>query len=254
MKNVIIGPFARIRDGVKIEKDSKVGNFVEVKKSQIGRTLKFPISYIGDSIIKNNCNIGAGAITCNYDGKKKNKTMIGENCFIGSNSSLVAPLKIKKGSLIGAGTVVNRDIPDGTVVYRKSELIKKNKKKVMCGIFGVFSNRPVVDSIIKGLSKLEYRGYDSSGISVLDKNNLIKTIRAKGKIINLNRKIKKGFDGHIGIGHTRWATHGIPSTNNAHPHTSESVSIVHNGIIENYSYLKKNVTKKRFSVPVRNRQ
>ena len=116
----------------------------------------------------------------------------------------------------------------------------------MCGIFGVFSNRLVVNSIIKGLSKLEYRGYDSSGISVLDKNNLIKTIRAKGKIINLNRKIKKGFDGHIGIGHTRWATHGIPSTNNAHPHTSESVSIVHNGIIENYSYLKKMLQKKGF--------
>ena len=116
----------------------------------------------------------------------------------------------------------------------------------MCGIFGVFSNKPVVDSIIKGLTKLEYRGYDSSGISVLDKNNLIKTIRAKGKIVNLNRKIKKGFDGHIGIGHTRWATHGIPSTNNAHPHTSESVSIVHNGIIENYSYLKKMLQKKGF--------
>ena len=129
-ENVIIGPFARIRDGVKIEKDPKVGNFVEVKKSQIGQDVKVShLSYIGDSIIKNNCNIGAGAITCNYDGKNKNKTMIGENCFIGSNSSLVAPLKIKKGSLIGAGTVVNRDIPDGTVVYRKSELIKKNKKK-----------------------------------------------------------------------------------------------------------------------------
>ena len=129
-ENVIIGPFARIREGVKIEKDSKVGNFVEVKKSQIGQDVKVShLSYIGDSIIKNNCNIGAGAITCNYDGKNKNKTMIGENCFIGSNSSLVAPLKIKKGSLIGAGTVVNRDIPDGTVVYRKSELIKKNKKK-----------------------------------------------------------------------------------------------------------------------------
>ena len=126
-ENSIIGPFARIRDGVKIDKDSKVGNFVEVKKSQIGRYVKVShLSYIGDSTIKNNCNIGAGAITCNYDGKNKNKTMIGENCFIGSNSSLVAPLKIKKGSLIGAGT---EDVPDGTVVYRKSELIKKIRKK-----------------------------------------------------------------------------------------------------------------------------
>ncbi len=129
-ENVTIGPFARIRDGVEIEEDSKVGNFVELKKSKIGKDVKIAhLSYIGDSIIKNNCNIGAGAITCNYDGIKKNKTMIGEDCFIGSNSSLVAPLKIKKGSLIGAGTVVNKDVPNETVVYRKSELIKKNKKK-----------------------------------------------------------------------------------------------------------------------------
>ena len=129
-ENVIIGPFARIRDGVEIEQDSKVGNFVELKKSKIGKDVKIShLSYIGDSTIKNSCNIGAGAITCNYDGIKKHKTMIGENCFIGSNSSLVAPLKIKKGSLIGAGTVVNEDVPYGTVVYRKSKLIKKNKKK-----------------------------------------------------------------------------------------------------------------------------
>ena len=129
-ENVIIGPFARIRDGVEIEQHSKVGNFVELKKSKIGKDVKIShLSYIGDTTIKNSCNIGAGAITCNYDGIKKHKTMIGENCFIGSNSSLVAPLKIKKGSLIGAGTVVNKDVPDGTVVYRKSELIKKNKKK-----------------------------------------------------------------------------------------------------------------------------
>ena len=117
----------------------------------------------------------------------------------------------------------------------------------MCGIFGVFSNKPVIDNILKGLSKLEYRGYDSSGISILDNNNLIKTIRAKGKLENLYQKIKdKKFEGSIGIGHTRWATHGIPSTNNAHPHTSESVSIVHNGIIENYSNLKKMLQKKGF--------
>jgi len=117
----------------------------------------------------------------------------------------------------------------------------------MCGIFGAFSNKPVIDDILKGLSKLEYRGYDSSGISILDNNDIIKTIRAKGKLGNLFKKIKgQKFNGCIGIGHTRWATHGVPSTNNAHPHSSESVSIVHNGIIENYSYLKKMLQKKGF--------
>ena len=109
----------------------------------------------------------------------------------------------------------------------------------MCGIFGVLGNFPVVKSILNGLTKLEYRGYDSSGIAVSN-NNSIKTIRAKGKLKNLQEKISKNnFDGKIGIGHTRWATHGVPSTQNAHPHTTESVSIVHNGIIENFSQLLK---------------
>ncbi len=118
----------------------------------------------------------------------------------------------------------------------------------MCGIFGIFSNSQVIDSILMGLSKLEYRGYDSSGLSILDDKNSIKTIRAKGKLENLNKKLKNtNLVGNVGIGHTRWATHGVPSTNNAHPHSSENVSIVHNGIIENYSDLKKMLRNKGFS-------
>ena len=117
----------------------------------------------------------------------------------------------------------------------------------MCGIFGVLSNRSVTRPILEGLTKLEYRGYDSSGISVLDEGKKIKTIRSKGKLINLKKKLEKtNLKGNIGIGHTRWATHGAPSTINAHPHTSENVSIVHNGIIENYSILKKNLQKKGY--------
>ena len=117
----------------------------------------------------------------------------------------------------------------------------------MCGIFGIFSNKPVANSILKGLSKLEYRGYDSSGLSILESKNKIITIRAKGKLENLSNKTKHhDLLGTVGIGHTRWATHGIPSTDNAHPHSSEDVSIVHNGIIENYSTLKKMLKKKVF--------
>ena len=127
--NAIVGPFVRLRDESIIGSQSKIGNFVEIKKSKIKKNVKIShLSYIGDSSIEKNTNIGAGTITCNYDGLKKNKTFIGENCFIGSNTSLIAPIKIKKDSIIGAGTVVDKNIQEGTVVYRKSQLIKKNKK------------------------------------------------------------------------------------------------------------------------------
>ena len=92
-----IGPFARLRDETKIDKEAKIGNFVEIKKSNIKTNVKVShLSYIGDASIEKNSNIGAGMITCNYDGLKKNKTFIGENCFIGSNTSLIAPIKILK--------------------------------------------------------------------------------------------------------------------------------------------------------------
>ncbi len=127
---VTVGPFARLRNGSDIAEKTKIGNFVEVKKSRIKKNVKIShLSYVGDANIGEDVNIGAGSITCNYDGFKKNKTFIGSRCFIGSNTSLIAPIKIKKNSIVGAGTVVDKNVKESTLVYRKSELVKKNKKK-----------------------------------------------------------------------------------------------------------------------------
>lgn len=117
----------------------------------------------------------------------------------------------------------------------------------MCGIIGVISNKNSEDKILKGLKKMEYRGYDSSGISVMS-NNIIKTHKEEGKIVNLENSIKNdnNFKGNIVIGHTRWATHGIASRENSHPHYTKRVSIVHNGIIENYQEIKNNLIKKGY--------
>ena len=108
---VDVGPYARIRPGVILKEGSKVGNFVEIKKSIIGKKTKVNhLTYIGDSNIGRSVNVGAGTITCNYDGVKKNKTRIKDKVFIGSNSSLVAPLTIEEGSVIGAGSVITKKV------------------------------------------------------------------------------------------------------------------------------------------------
>ena len=128
-KNCEIGPFARIRPNTNIEEDVKVGNFVEIKHSKIKKNTKLShLSYIGDATIGKNTNIGAGSITCNFDGLKKHKTIIGDNCFIGSNTSLIAPIEVKKNSIVGAGTVVKRNIESNSTVFRRSELVNKKKR------------------------------------------------------------------------------------------------------------------------------
>ncbi len=108
----------------------------------------------------------------------------------------------------------------------------------MCGIVGIICNEDVTSRVVEGLKRLEYRGYDSAGVAVI--NDGISKVRAEGKIINLDKALKADpISGNIGIGHTRWATHGTPSTKNAHPHSSEDVCVVHNGIIENFIELRK---------------
>ena len=114
----------------------------------------------------------------------------------------------------------------------------------MCGIVGITSNKAVTSTIMSSLKKLEYRGYDSAGIATLN-NGQINEIKCEGRVDTLEKNINKiGISGNLGIGHVRWATHGIPNTINAHPHSSESVSVVHNGIIENSTYLKNLLIKK----------
>jgi len=129
--NVNVGPFSRIRPGSILGSGSRVGNFVEIKKSKIGKNSKINhLSYIGDASIGNNVNIGAGTITCNYDGKKKSKTKILDGAFIGSNSSLIAPVKIGRNSTVGAGSAINKNVKDKSLALTRAKQIEiKNYKK-----------------------------------------------------------------------------------------------------------------------------
>ena len=131
-KNVTVGPYARIRPGSHFLPGSKIGNFVETKNSKIKSKSKVNhLSYIGDTEVGENSNIGAGTITCNYDGIKKNKTKIKKNVFVGSNSSLVAPLTIEENSVIGAGSVITKNIKRNSLALTRSPQISKryNKRK-----------------------------------------------------------------------------------------------------------------------------
>ena len=129
--NVSIGPYARLRPGSILDKGSKVGNFVEVKKSKIGKNSKVNhLSYIGDAKIGKNVNIGAGTITCNYDGIKKNKTFIKDKVFIGSNTSLVAPITIDEKSVVGAGSVITRKVNKNSLAITRTKQVEiKNYKR-----------------------------------------------------------------------------------------------------------------------------
>ncbi len=130
-KNVIVGPYARLRAGTILKSNSKIGNFVETKKASINKNSKVNhLSYIGDAVIGKNSNIGAGTITCNYDGLKKNKTKISDNVFVGSNSSLVAPITLNKNSTVGAGSIITKNVKKNALaITRSSQIEIKNYKR-----------------------------------------------------------------------------------------------------------------------------
>ena len=128
---VKVGPFSRLRPGSLLSKGSRVGNFVEVKKSKIGKNSKINhLSFVGDAAVGNNVNIGAGTITCNYDGKRKNKTKISDGAFIGSNTSLVAPIKIGKKAVVGAGSALTKSVKNNSLALTRTNQIEiKNYKR-----------------------------------------------------------------------------------------------------------------------------
>ena len=127
---VNVGPYARIRPGTTLKEGSKVGNFVEIKKSIIGKKSKVNhLSYIGDSDIGKNVNIGAGTITCNYDGVTKSKTKVKDNVFIGSNSSLVAPITIDANSIVGAGSTITKNVKKKSLALTRALQVEINNYK-----------------------------------------------------------------------------------------------------------------------------
>ena len=135
LDNAVIGPFARLRPGTVIGSNSRIGNFVEIKKSNIKNNSKINhLTYLGDTSVGENVNIGAGVITCNYDGIKKNKTIIENNVFVGSNVSLVAPIKLGKSSIVGAGSVITQSVKNKALAVERNlqktfPNYKKNRKK-----------------------------------------------------------------------------------------------------------------------------
>ena len=134
-KGAKVGPYARVREGSIVGEGAEVGNFVEVKKSEIGKDVKAKhLAYIGDATVGDFANIGAGVVTANYDGRKKYRTEIGKGAFIGSNSLLVAPLKLGNFSYVAGGSVITKDVPEGALAIERSRMrILKDRGRKLLG-------------------------------------------------------------------------------------------------------------------------
>ena len=124
--DAVLGPFARLRRGTVVEREADIGNFIELKQATIGRGVKaHHVGYIGDATVGEGANIGAGTVTCNYDGARKHQTRIGARAFVGTNSSLVAPLTIGDDAYVGAGSVITKDVPPGALAVERGPQVVK---------------------------------------------------------------------------------------------------------------------------------
>jgi acetyltransferase-like isoleucine patch superfamily enzyme len=259
----VIGPYARTRPGTVLGADVHLGNFVEVKNSNIADHSKANhLAYVGDADIGQRVNVGAGTITCNYDGANKFRTIIEDDVFIGSDTQLVAPVRVGRHPRRRHHPLQGRPAEQLTVSRAKQVSVAGWKRPVkprkpdphlpagpgpdfrkaplMCGIVTAIARRNIVPVLLEGLRKLEYRGYDSAGLAVLktegSPNSAPARRRPRGR--TAAQADATGLSANIGIAHTRWATHGVPSERNAHPHISGGLAVVHNGIIENFEELR----------------
>ena len=161
-----VGPFTRLRPGAELVGDSHVGNFVEMKKARLGQGSKANhLTYLGDAEIGDRVNIGAGTITCNYDGANKFKTEIADDVFVGSDTQLIAPVKVGKGATIGAGATINRDVGEGELVItrapaRTSQRLEAPREEVILFCFDLFKGKAVSlpFSYLQQISAVCYRG------------------------------------------------------------------------------------------------